>query len=61
MIDPAEIESIEDTWQRAGDVAQTTVADIANKAKDAVDEAKDAQRVHGGQTLDEFLNRAQGK
>lgn len=44
-----------DTWRRAGDVAQTAMTDIANRVKDAADEALDAQRVHGGQTLNEFF------
>ena len=44
-----------DTWHCAGDVAQTVMADIANRAKDAADEATDAQRVHGGRTLSEFF------
>ena len=39
----------------AGDVAQTILTGIANRQKDRADEALDAKRVHGGQTLDEFL------
>jgi hypothetical protein len=44
-----------DEWHCAGDVAQTAMTDVANRAKDAADEALDAQRVHGGQTLSEFF------
>jgi hypothetical protein len=47
--------SAEETWHQAGDVAQQAIADVENRAKDKTDEALDAQRVHGGQTLDEFL------
>lgn len=44
-----------DDWTLAGDVAETLVTDIANKAKDSADEKLDAQRIHNGMALDEFL------
>jgi hypothetical protein len=46
-----------DDWTLAGDVAETLVTDIANKAKDAVDTKLDAQRITSGMTLDEYLAR----
>jgi hypothetical protein len=51
-------EVTEDTWIQAGDVAAATLIDIANKAKDAHDEAIDAKRVNNGMTLDEYLKKA---
>lgn len=47
-------------WITAGDAAATAIIDIVNKRKDREDEALDAQRVHGGQTLDEFLEQSSG-
>lgn len=55
MIGP-EVQDDQDTWHHAGDVAQQTIADIANKAKDRADEELDAQRPSNGVTLDEYLN-----
>lgn len=46
-----------DDWIHAGDVAETLVTDIANKARDKADEELDAKRVHNGMTLDEFLQK----
>jgi hypothetical protein len=54
MITP-EVDDAEDVWQSAGDIAQQTLVDLSNKSKDKADEALDAKRTHGGQTLDEFL------
>lgn len=48
-------EALEDTWTLAGDVAATLLFDIANRAKDAADEALDARRTHNGMTLEQFL------
>lgn len=45
----------DDTWTLAGDVAATLLTDIANRDKDAADEALDARRTHNGMTLDEYL------
>jgi hypothetical protein len=49
-------EDVGETWQRASDVAQQTLDDLANRAKDKADEALDAKRIHCGMTLDEFLH-----
>lgn len=49
------VEEEDETWLHAGDVAETAVWDIANRAKDRDDERLDAMRVHNGMTLDEFL------
>jgi hypothetical protein len=57
MIGPDTTETDEDTWVLAGDVAAQFVWDIANRAKDRSDEARDAMRVHNGMTLDEFLSQ----
>jgi hypothetical protein len=51
----ADLQARIDEWHCAGDVAQTVMADIANRVKDAADDALDAQRIHGGQTLNEFF------
>ena len=45
----------EDTWVRSGDIAAQAVWDIANRAKDKSDAARDSMRLHNGMTLDEFL------
>lgn len=55
VIDPAEIEDIDDAWHHAGFVAEMAVWNAANRAKDRHDEELDAMRVHNGMTLDEFL------
>lgn len=49
------VEPDTDDFTLAGDIAQTVVTTIANKQKDRADEALDAQRVHDGMTLDEFM------
>lgn len=46
------------TWHNVGDAAEVAVWDVANRAKDRQDEALDAMRVHGGMTLDQFLEAA---
>lgn len=55
MINPVEMEDLEDTWVHIGDVASMLIWNIANRAKDRDDERLDAMRVHNGMTLDEFL------
>jgi len=45
----------ESTWALAGDVAASVLFDIANRAKDRTDELLDAQRTHGGLTLDDYM------
>lgn len=55
MSTPVVTNDASDTWHNAGDVAQQALADLANKRKDAADDALDAKRTHNGQTLDEFL------
>lgn len=55
MINPSDIDDVEDTWHHAGLVAEMAVWNIANRAKDRHDEKLDAMRVHNGMTLDEFL------
>lgn len=53
--EPNPTEDVNDTWSDAWDVALQCVWDIANRAKDRSDEARDSMRVHNGMTLDEFL------
>lgn len=48
------MESMEN-WSSAWDCAVLAIAHAMNRAKDRADEDLDAKRVHGGQTLDEFL------
>jgi hypothetical protein len=55
VIQPVEIEDHCGTWVHIGDVAAMLVWNIANRVKDCDDERLDAQRVHNGMTLDEFL------
>jgi hypothetical protein len=42
-------------WFVLRDVAEQAGTHLANVEQDRIDEALDAQRVHGGQTLDEFM------
>jgi hypothetical protein len=55
VINQAEVDDVDDTWVHIGDVAAMLIWNIANRAKDRDDERLDAQRVHNGMTLDEFL------
>lgn len=48
-------EDEDDTWAHVSVVAEMSVWNIANRAKDRNDERLDAMRVHNGMTLDEFL------
>ena len=57
MSTPAAIDT--DDFVLAGDVAQTLIIDIANRAKDRADTELDAKRISGGITLEQFLEAQQ--